>query len=68
MATTARDQNIRIIESLYGCPGDGQCNETGDILLLELFDDHGCLSLLTDEAIAKLAQLQHERSGYQACA
>ncbi|EIG62919.1 hypothetical protein [Bradyrhizobium sp. WSM1253] len=52
-----RDQSINNIENLYGCPGANYSTDNGERLLIELFEEHGGLSLLSDEAVAKLAEL-----------
>ncbi|WP_342739391.1 hypothetical protein [Bradyrhizobium sp. B117] len=66
MAEADRDKSTGDIESLYGCPGANYNTEIGERLLIELFEEHGGLSLLSDAGITKLAGLHHREDGREA--
>ena len=66
MAEADRDQSTNHIESLYGCPGANYNTDIGEKLLIELFEEHGGLSLLSDEAVVKLAELHLREDGREA--
>jgi hypothetical protein len=57
MSMAKRDPSVSTIENLYGCPGSNYNTDIGQRLLIELFEEHGGLSLLGDDAIDKLSEL-----------